>query len=177
MAVEIKTDRLWLRASEVADASRSRAPCGELAAARRIALVPHPSEGDAERFIATRPGESARSCAIKHRSERALIDLSGIDGPAEPRDFGDRLGVPYRGYASKAAQADADPACARAGVDTQISGAFEENRGLLRIQEKLDEKLGFLAAGRRRVRSLSPRAERRPHPDAALPRAAWEARA
>ncbi len=156
----ITTERLVLRAPQVADAEAIAAYVGDLEVARMLSPVPHPyTREDAEAFVAR--------CADLPPDQRvfAVADRDGFAGLLGfQRENGERLcevgywfGRPHwgRGYATEALRAALARAAQGWGVRALLSGHFVDNPASGRVLEKA----GFLYTGDRRPRISLARGE------------------
>ncbi len=144
----IETSRLTLRAPDSSDLDALVTGLDDPAVARMLSRVPHPyGPAEAEAFLAlASSGNAGGQCLfLAIDLNGTLIGGIGLHGLPEVEDFGYWLARPYwgKGYASEAAAAVLGHAFQTLGVDRVLSGAFVDNPGSLRVQDKLGfERVG-----------------------------------
>jgi RimJ/RimL family protein N-acetyltransferase len=157
----LATERLILRAPEVADVEA----IASLASDRRIAentlRIPHPyGRADARAFIASAnsaDGEAAFLICARAGQVLGACGIAKLDG--ETPEIGYWLGLPFwgNGYATEAARAVIDDAFAGLGHAVLLGGARVSNPASRRVLEKCGFQWTGVALHRiRALRSSAP---------------------
>jgi RimJ/RimL family protein N-acetyltransferase len=142
----IRTERLWLRPFELADAPAVQRLAGEREIASTTGNIPHPYEdGMAEEWIGKHRagfehGERS-NFAIELSEENELIGSIGlaIDQANESAGLGYWIGLPYwnRGYATETGRAMLEYGFGELGLNRIHAGFFSRNPASGRVMEKL----------------------------------------
>lgn len=158
MDLELKTERLILRAFRPEDGPRIRELAGVWDVAKMLVSLPHPyPEGVAETWIAThdkgRRAGSDYPFAVTRDGD--LVGCVALEkrGGVDMLEIGYWLGLPYwgKGYATEAAQAAVDFAFGWLGADRLRAHHMLENAASARVLRKL----GFVAVGQDQSHSRS----------------------
>jgi RimJ/RimL family protein N-acetyltransferase len=142
----IKTERLVLRAYELADVAELVPLIGAREVAANLARVPYPyTEQDARNFIGSiKETLNEARFAIVLGSDRRLIGGMGLRiGSAHSRaELGYWLGIPYwgRGYATEAARAVMQYGFQTLGLHRIWGSVFQGNEGSSKVLRKLGMK-------------------------------------
>ncbi len=144
--MRLETDRLILRPPDLADAPAIRRLAGDWEVARYTARIPHPYEdGMAESWLASlqQPTDEDAEIvlAVERRADGAFLGCIGLspDPAAGTAEVGYWLGRPFwgQGYATEALAAFVGFAFDHFGLAQVTASAMPENRGSIRVQEKV----------------------------------------
>lgn len=149
--VPLTTRRLVLRQPGFADVPRLALYAGDLAVARMLVAVPHPyGEAQASAFIgdvlaSNLAGSSLALAVARQKEPHALAGMISFTREGGSATIGWWFGRPYwgRGLATEAVTAMAGLAFRDPQIDVLVAGAFADNPGSLRVQEKT----GFVRTG------------------------------
>lgn len=158
-AVPLATRRLVLRQPGFADVPRLALYAGDIAVARMLVAVPHPyGEAHASAFIgdvlaSNLTGSSLALAVARQKEPHALIGVISYSREGGGATIGWWFGRPYwgRGFATEAVTAMAGLAFLDPQIDVLVAGAFADNPGSLRVQEKT----GFVRTGESLRRSVA----------------------
>jgi RimJ/RimL family protein N-acetyltransferase len=159
----LETERLFLRAPRLEDASHVAALANDKRIAENTCRLPYPyTRGDAEDFIAS-PRSGGIAFLITRHDDTvigacgiAVYDTPYVRAPEEAApEIGYWLGVPYwgRGYATEAVRALIDFAFTELDHDLLQAGARVTNPASRRILEKCGFQ--WTRVGLRRIRALA----------------------
>ena len=145
----LETERLILRAPELADVVRFVPLIADYEVAKNLSTVPHPYTEDAGRdFIARAADKRARGVdyafAVVRREDDTYVGACGVH-PERNWEFGYWIGRPYwgMGYATEAARRLIAFAFEELGTDYLTAGWFHDNPASSRVLQKL----GCVSAG------------------------------
>jgi 8-oxo-dGTP diphosphatase len=147
--LRLETPRLVIRRLLLDDAPAIQRLAGEWDIARYTGNIPHPyPEGAAAEWIASLSEDDDETVlAMVRRADDSFLGCIGLRPRAEAREavFGYWLGKPWwgQGYTTEALQALVDHAFQTLDIDRVRASAMPENRGSIRVQEKV----GFVYAG------------------------------
>jgi len=141
-AIRIESERLLLRPLRLEDALDIQRMASEWEVARYTANIPHPYEpGMAEAWIKSHRDDFEIVFAIERRQDGALLGCIGVEPDMTTREaeFGYWIGMPHwgAGYATEALSALVDHVFATSDIDRVQAAAMPDNRGSIRVQEKV----------------------------------------
>ena len=151
----LETERLILRAFELADAPDVQRLAGDRAVAAGTLTIPHPyPDGVAEEWIASHDGRDTAPFAIERKEDGALLGAVGLDvEPDHARaELGYWVGKPYwgHGYATEAARAVVRYAFDNLNLHRVYAYHFVDNPASGRVLQKI----GMTYEGRRRQHTV-----------------------
>ncbi|MEX0807914.1 MAG: GNAT family N-acetyltransferase, partial [Dongiaceae bacterium] len=147
----LDTARLRVRPLTQADAAPMQLLAGDWGVAEFTARIPHPyPPGAAAEWISSNDDENEVALAIERRSDGAFIGCCGYS-PDEPGavEIGYWVGRPFwkQGFASEAVAALIAHCFSDPAIERVIATVHPDNVASIRLQEKL----GFVLTGKRRL--------------------------